>query len=84
VTLHARQQGVDVDDLVDTESVEAVDEAEIERAVERLREAGSIEFARETAADLVESGKANLEVLPENEARDRLDDIADYLIEREY
>jgi len=84
VTLHARQQGVDVDDLVDTESVEAVDEAEIEAAVERLREAGSIEFARETAADLVESGKANLEVLPDNEARARLDDIADYLIEREY
>jgi len=84
VTLHARQQGVDVDDLVDTDSVEAVDEAEIEQAVERLREAGSIEFARETARDLVASGKANLEVLPDNEARARLDDIADYLIEREY
>jgi len=84
VTLHARQQGVDVDNLVDTESVEAVDEAEIEVAVDRLRESGSIEFARETAQDLVDSGKANLEVLPDNEARARLDDIADYLIEREY
>jgi geranylgeranyl diphosphate synthase type I len=84
VTLHARQQGVDVDDLVDTGSVEAVDEAEIEVAVDRLRESGSIGFARETAQDLVASGKANLEVLPDNEARARLDDIADYLIEREY
>jgi geranylgeranyl diphosphate synthase type I len=84
VTLHARQQGVDVDGLVDTDSVEEVDEGEIEAAVDRLRESGSIEFARETAQGLVESGKANLEVLPDNEARDRLDDIADYLIEREY
>jgi geranylgeranyl diphosphate synthase type I len=84
VTLHAREQGVDVDGLVDTDSVEAVDEAEIDAAVERLRESGSIEFARETARDLIASGKENLEVLPDNESRTRLEEIADYLIEREY
>ncbi|WP_436932082.1 geranylfarnesyl diphosphate synthase [Halosimplex halobium] len=84
ITLHAREQGVDVDDLVETDSVEAVDEAEIEAAVERLREAGSIQYARETARDLIASGKDNLQVLPDNEARARLEDIADYLIEREY
>ncbi|PSP31683.1 phosphoesterase [Halobacteriales archaeon QH_10_67_22] len=84
VTLHARQQGVDVDGLVETDSVDAVDEREIEAAVDRLREAGSIEFARERARSLVESGKDNLGVLPDNEQRDVLADIADYLIEREY
>jgi len=84
VTLHARQQGVDVDGLVGTDSVDAVDEREIETAVDRLREAGSIEFARERARSLVESGKDNLGVLPDNEQRDVLADIADYLIEREY
>ncbi|WP_436923838.1 geranylfarnesyl diphosphate synthase [Halosimplex amylolyticum] len=84
ITLHAREQGVDVDDLVETDSVEAVDEAEIEAAVERLREVGSIEYARETARDLIASGKDNLQVLPDNDSRDRLEDIADYLIEREY
>ena len=84
ITLHAREQGVDVDDLVETDSVEAVDEAEIEAAVERLREAGSIQYARETARDLIASGKDNLQVLPDNDARARLEDIADYLIEREY
>ncbi|WP_459195068.1 geranylfarnesyl diphosphate synthase [Halosimplex sp. J119] len=84
ITLHAREQGVDVDNLVETESVEAVDEAEIEAAVDRLREAGSIDYARETARDLIASGKDNLRVLPDNPARDRLEDIADYLIEREY
>ncbi|WP_436907145.1 geranylfarnesyl diphosphate synthase [Halosimplex marinum] len=84
ITLHAREQGVDVDGLVETDSVEAVDETEIEAAVERLREAGSIQYARETARDLIASGKDNLRVLPDNEARARLEDIADYLIEREY
>jgi geranylgeranyl diphosphate synthase type I len=84
ISLHAREQGVDVDDLVQTDSVEAVDEAEVEAAVERLRAAGSIEYARETARDLITSGKANLQVLPDNDARHRLEDISDYLIEREY
>jgi geranylgeranyl diphosphate synthase type I len=84
ITLHAREQGVNVDDLVETDSVEAVDEAEIEAAVERLREAGSIEFARDRARDLIASGKDNLAVLPDNEQRALLAEIADYLIEREY
>ena len=84
VTLHARQQGIDVENLVDTDSVEAVSEAEIDAAVETLREAGSIEYARSRAQELVTSGKENLEVLPDNEARDLLSGIADYLVEREY
>jgi len=84
ITLHAREQGVDVDNLVETDSVEAVDEAEIDAAVERLRDSGSIQYARETARDLIASGKDNLQVLPANDARDRLEDIADFLIEREY
>ena len=50
----------------------------------RLQEAGSIDYARQTAAELVESGKSRLEVLPENESRDLLESLADYLIERGY
>jgi geranylgeranyl diphosphate synthase type I len=84
VTLHARQQGVDVENLVDTDSVEAVSEAEIDDAVEQLRAAGSIEYAQTRAQELVTSGKENLEVLPDNEARELLSGIADYLVEREY
>jgi geranylgeranyl diphosphate synthase type I len=84
VTLHARNQGVDVDSLIATDSVAAVDEATVEAAVDRLREAGSIAFARERARELVASGKANLEVLPENEHRTSLEDIADYLVDRSY
>jgi geranylgeranyl diphosphate synthase type I len=84
ITVHAREQGVDVGSLVDSDSVDAVTEAEVDTAVERLREAGSIEYARQTARNLVDSGKGHLETLPENEAHDLLADIADYLIEREY
>ncbi|MDS0276262.1 polyprenyl synthetase family protein [Halomicroarcula sp. S1AR25-4] len=84
VTLHARQQGVAVENLVDTDSVDEVSEAEIDEAVATLREAGSIEYARNRAQELVTSGKENLEVLPDNEARDLLDGIANYLVEREY
>ena len=84
ISLHARQQGVDVEGLVDTDSVEDVTEAEIEEAVAALDAAGSIDYARETAESLIEDSKRRLDVLPENEAHDVLADIADYLITRGY
>ncbi|MFT4946385.1 MAG: geranylgeranyl diphosphate synthase type I [Natronomonas sp.] len=84
ITVHARDQGIDVDNLISTETVEDVTEAEIDEAVAKLEEVGSIEYARKTAQNLVASGKSHLETLPDNEAHNLLDDIADYLIEREY
>jgi geranylgeranyl diphosphate synthase type I len=84
ITLHAREQGVDVDSLVKTEDVDAVTEAEIDEAVARLEEAGSIDYAEQKAQELVARGKDRLSVLPENEARDLLEGIADYFIERGY
>jgi len=84
ITLHARREGIDVDSLVPEDDVDAVEEATIEEAVGVLEDAGSIEFARETAHDLIADGKEHLKVLPSNESRDRLEDIADFLVEREY
>ncbi len=84
ITVHAREHGVDVDSLVEADTVESVTEAEIDEAVARLRETGSIEYADNTAHELVASGKEQLQVLPDNEARARLEDLADFLIEREY
>ena len=80
VTLHARDQGVDVDELVSADPTDA----EIEAAVRELEEVGSIDFAREMAHDLVTDGTAQLNVLPAGAPRDLLADVADYLIEREY
>ncbi|ELY57235.1 geranylfarnesyl diphosphate synthase [Natronococcus jeotgali] len=84
ITVHARERGVDVEELVDTEDVDAVTEAEIDDAVGELERVGSIEYAADRARELVDQGKNRLEVLPDNEARELLCDIADYLIERGY
>jgi geranylgeranyl diphosphate synthase type I len=83
VSLHAREQGVDVDTLVPGER-ESVTEADIDAAVSELTDAGSIEYAREMAQEYVGRGKDRLEILPDGEARRTLADIADYLVEREY
>jgi geranylgeranyl diphosphate synthase type I len=84
ITLHARQQGVDVDGLVETDDPEAVTEAEIDDAVAALEAAGSIDYAREKAQELTDRSKNRLSVLPDNEARGLLEDLADYLITRGY
>jgi geranylgeranyl diphosphate synthase type I len=84
ITVHARDHGVAIGDLVDADAEADLTEPEVEAAIAELERVGSIEYARETARDLVASGKENLEVLPDNDARSLLADIADYLIEREY
>ncbi len=80
VSLHARNQGIDVEELVGTDPTDA----EIEAAVDRLEAAGSIDFAREMAADLIADGKHQLNVLPDGEAKLLLEGIADFLINRGY
>ncbi|ERH13156.1 MAG: geranylgeranyl pyrophosphate synthase [halophilic archaeon J07HB67] len=84
VTLHARQQGVEVDSLVDADTPEDVTETAIEEAVGVLEEVGSIQFARDRARELAEQGRSSLAVLPDNEPRQLLDDLAEYLIIRSY
>ncbi|MFW5949088.1 MAG: geranylfarnesyl diphosphate synthase [Halolamina sp.] len=84
ITLHARQQGVDVDGLVDAETADELTEAEVAAAVETLGDAGSIEYARSRARELTNRSKEHLDALPDNEARALLADLADYLISRGY
>jgi len=84
ITLHARQQGVDVDGLVDASTAEELTDEAVEDAVATLNEAGSIEYAREKARSLVDQSKDDLSVLADNEARGLLGDIAEYLISRGY
>lgn len=81
ITAHAHREGVGLPDFSNTTEVT---ESDIEAAVEKLRVSGSIAHAEDTARELVESGKERLSVLPENEARENLLQIADYLVEREY
>ena len=83
ITVHAREQGVDVDSLVGDDP-DAITEAEIEAAVEKLENSGSIDYAREKARELVERGTDRLAVLPDNDAHDVLVALSEYLIERGY
>lgn len=80
ITLHARNNGLDPETLVPDDPTEA----DIEAAVGRLDETGSIDFARELAHDLVRSGKGRLDVVPESEPQALLEEIADFLVERSY
>jgi geranylgeranyl diphosphate synthase type I len=84
ITLHAREQGVDVEGLLDAEDPATVSEAEIEAAVGELEAAGSIDFARDRARELVARGKDHLGTLPENESHATLAALADYLVDRGY
>ena len=84
ITLHARQQGVDVDNLVSAETADDLTESEVADAVARLEEAGSIEYARSRAQELTDRSKEHLDALPDNDARRLLADLADYLISRGY
>jgi geranylgeranyl diphosphate synthase type I len=84
VTTHARQQGVDIDALLDNETTESVTDAEIDDAVEVLAEAGSLAFASDRAREYIERGKSHLDALPDSKSRRLLADTADYLVEREY
>ncbi|SFS55017.1 geranylfarnesyl diphosphate synthase [Halostagnicola kamekurae] len=84
ITVHARERGVNVEELLESVTVETVTEAEIDDAVSELESVGSISYANETARDLVMQGKNRLDVLADNEARQQLCELADYLIERGY
>lgn len=81
ITIHAETQGVDIHDIRPTN---ADDVDAIETAVDALDRAGSIDFARDRARELVDVGTAELEVLPDNESRRLLEDLAYYLVERDY
>lgn len=78
VTIHGRAHGVDLQALIDD------DPANIGDAVAALREAGSLGYANDLATDYVRSAKDHLRVLPDNDARERLVELTDFVVEREY
>ncbi len=77
VTIHAREQGVDVDGLVD-------DGADLDEVVGAFEEAGSLAYARQLARDHVDRAIDHLEVLPETEARSLLAALGPYIVHRDY
>lgn len=78
VTIHAQNNGLDVDDLV------ADPKLSLDAVVRALEEAGSLAYAEDLASEYVASAKAHLELLDDTPAKTLLADLADYVVQREY
>ena len=63
---------------------ERASKAEVERAIEVMRRAGAVEYAREKARELVERAKSELTALADSGAKRFLLELADFVIEREF
>jgi len=59
-------------------------ENEIDKAIEALQNAGSIDYAMEKARELLKVGKSLLSVIADSEAKDNLLALADHMISRVY
>ncbi len=79
VAIHAHSKGIDLNLLA-----KLATHGGMEKAVEILKEAGSIAYAMRKAKLMVEKGKQKLEVLPQSDARILLAQLASYMITREY
>lgn len=57
---------------------------DIEEAIQVLTDSGSLEYVKTLAIGFVEEGKAKLDLLPDNAARQLLKDMADYMLYRDF
>ncbi|XGI83337.1 polyprenyl synthetase family protein [Halorutilales archaeon Cl-col2-1] len=78
INIHARRNGVDTS-LDDDATRE-----EIRDKIDEIEGAGSIEYARQRADELIDDAKESLEGLPESEAKDILLRLSDFVVEREH
>jgi geranylgeranyl diphosphate synthase type I len=82
--VHALQHSAKRDRLLQILASRAEDPKVLDEAVAIMREAGSIDFARTYARDLVLRAKGELEAaLPKTKARDLLLSMADFFVERD-
>ena len=59
-------------------------EKAIDSAIKDLKDAGSIDYAMEKAAEILRVGKSRLAKLGDSEAKSKLLKLADYMISRAY
>jgi geranylgeranyl diphosphate synthase, type I len=80
IMIHALEHGIEVEVFGKKDATPQ----EIEKALYVLEKAGSIDYARSRAADLVNRGKRALDALSDSPAKMLLLDLADYMIRRGY
>jgi geranylgeranyl diphosphate synthase type I len=57
---------------------------DIEEAIQVLTDSGSLDYVKDLAVGYVEEGKAKLDILPDNPAKQLLKDMADYMLYRDF
>jgi geranylgeranyl diphosphate synthase type I len=83
VAIHALRTSRQKQRLLEILSARAMDPAQLAEAVEIMDRAGSLEFARTYARDLVVDAKQGLvDVLPKSRARDLLASMAEFFVAR--
>ncbi|MDR0308482.1 MAG: polyprenyl synthetase family protein [Coriobacteriales bacterium] len=83
IVVHALQDSPRASELVGILSSHTTDSKELEQVVQLLDEAGSLDFARNFATDLVGEAKRDLiAVLPPSKQADLLLSMADFFVER--
>lgn len=78
IMIHGLKHGIKLDPS------KLTTENEIDKAIEALQNAGSIEYAMEKARELIIVGKSRLSVIADSEAKDDLLALADHMISRVY
>jgi len=78
IIIHGLQHGITLDPSTLTT------ENEIDKAIEALQNAGSIDYAMDKAKELLTVGKLRLSIIADSEAKDNLIALADYMISRVY
>jgi geranylgeranyl diphosphate synthase, type I len=78
IMIHGLQHGITLDPS------KLTTENEIDKAIEALQNAGSIDYAMDKAKELLTVGKLRLSIIADSEAKDNLIALADYMISRVY
>lgn len=79
-----KADGNDRKRLIEILNMHTKDEALIKEAIEIMKKNGAVEYAKEFARKMVrEAWEAAEPLIPENEAKQKLRDFADFMVERE-
>ncbi len=79
ISIKAREKGFDL-----SEYQRALSDAEIDAVIGKLDELGIIGEVRETARELIRTGKQRIVILPDSEEKQLLMDIADHFLARSF
>jgi len=80
IALHALNNGVELECFGKADATQD----EIDSAVAKLEESGTLAYVREMADNYLEDGKSKLGLLEDSPAKETLIEIADYMVSREY